>query len=165
MNNASKEILVLGLGNEILMDDGIGPKLTMELEKMLKNPGISYETAAVGGMELIEMIRDYNHVIIIDAIKTQNGVPGSVYYLTPSSFKETLHISNLHDISFLTALRMANRIGIKIPHKIDIIAIEIIEDRVFGEEFTFLVQQRYHKVKSEVVEFVLKLTETPILLK
>ena len=154
MINASKGILVLGLGNEILMDDGIGPKLALELGNLLDNPGITYETAAVGGMELIEMIRDYNHVIIIDAIKTRDGIPGSVYYLTPSSFKETLHISNLHDISFITALKMAKEIGIRITDKIDIVAIEIIEDRVFGEEFTLPVQNKFHEIKKEVLHTV-----------
>lgn len=157
MNNDSRQILVLGLGNEILMDDGIGPKLAFELKNSLNNPDIHYETAAVGGMELIEIMRDYSHVIIIDAIRTQNGIPGDVYFLTPSNFKETSHISNLHDISFLTALNMAKEIGIHVTHKIDIIAIEILEDRVFGNDFTFPVQQKYENIKIEVFERVNKL--------
>jgi hydrogenase maturation protease len=159
MIDASKKILVLGLGNEILMDDGIGPKLAMELRSSLNNPEISFDTAAVGGMELIEIIRDYSHVIIIDAIKTPDGIPGEVYYLTPANFKETSHISNLHDISFLTALQMAKKIGIHITDKIDIIAIEVLEDRVFGNDFTFPVQQKYEMIKVEVFDMLNKLVE------
>jgi len=157
MNETSKQVLILGLGNDILMDDGIGPKLAMELRNSVNDPHISFETAAVGGMELIEMIRDYQQVIIIDAIKTKNGIPGSVYYLTPASFKETLHISNLHDISFLTALQMAKKIGIFITDKIDIIAVEIVEDRVFGSEFTPLVQEKYEGIKKNVVDLTYNL--------
>jgi hydrogenase maturation protease len=157
MCETPKQLLILGLGNDILMDDGIGPKLAMELKYVLNNPLISYETAAVGGMELIEIIRDFNHVIIIDAIKTKNGIPGSVYYLTPSSFKETLHISNLHDISFLTALQMAKKIGIYITEKIDIIAVEIVEDRVFGSDFTSHVQEKYEGIKTDVFDLTNKL--------
>jgi hydrogenase maturation protease len=154
MNLPSKDVLILGLGNDILMDDGIGPKIVMELKKSLNYPKIAYETAAVGGMELIEIIRDFKHVIIIDAIKTQNGLPGSVYYLTPSSFKETSHISNLHDISFLTALQLAEKVGIFITSKIDIIAVEIIEDRVFGNEFSEVLQEKYKSIKQEVQDMV-----------
>jgi hydrogenase maturation protease len=160
MKFPSKDVLILGLGNDILMDDGIGPKIVMELKNSFINPKIEYETAAVGGMELIEIIRDFNHVIIIDAIKTQNGLPGSVYYLTPSSFKETSHISNLHDISFITALQLAEKVGIFITTKIDIIAVEIIEDRVFGSEFSILMQEKYNSIKQEVQGMVHEMIES-----
>ena len=54
---------------------------------------------------------DYQKVIIIDAIKTKDGIPGTIYYLTPSNFKETLHISSFHDVSFLTALKVAEKLN------------------------------------------------------
>lgn len=146
--------LVLGLGNDILMDDGIGPVLITELKQAINDCSVIFDTAATGGLELIEMIRDYSHVIIIDAIKTRNGVPGSVYYLTPSNFKETAHISNLHDISFLTALKLSEKLNIPITDKIDIIAVEIVEDRVFGKNFTPEIQNMYSAIKSEVFEMV-----------
>jgi hydrogenase maturation protease len=160
MSRGKMGTLILGLGNDILMDDGIGPKLAWFLEKEISVPGIKYETAAIGGMELIEMIRDYENLIIIDAIKTLNGIPGTVYYLTPANFKETLHISHVHDISFLTALELARRLDIKIPASIHIIAVEIIEDLTFGDEFTEPVQKRYPEIKKEVKEMVIELLKT-----
>ena len=150
MTENTKDILILGLGNDILMDDGIGPKLAWHLEKTFPFPNIKYETCAIGGMELIELIRDYKHVVIIDAIKTLCGVPGSVYYLTPANFKETLHISHMHDISFLTALKLAKELDIPVTEKIDIIAIEIIEDLTLGNDFTLPVQAKYEEIKKEV---------------
>lgn len=154
-----KNIIILGLGNDILMDDGIGPKLAWYLEEKITDPNLKYDTAAIGGMELIEMIRDYDHVIIIDAIKTQNGIPGSVYYLTPENFKETSHISNLHDISFLTALQMAKNLNIFITDNIDIIAIEILEDLTFGDCFTPQLQEKYEEIKKEVETMVKELLQ------
>ncbi len=150
MANKINETFILGLGNDILMDDGIGPKLVWHLERIFPHPNIKFDTAAVGGMELIEMIRDYKQVIIIDAIKTLNGIPGSVYYLTPSNFKETLHISHVHDISFLTALHLAKELNIPVTEKITIIAIEIIEDLTFGNSFTPELQEKYEEIKKEV---------------
>jgi len=150
MTENKKDILILGLGNDILMDDGIGPKLVRHLEKIFPHPKIEFDTAAVGGMELIEIIRDYKQVVIIDAIKTLNGIPGLVYYLTPSNFKETLHISHIHDISFLTALQLAKEFKIPVTDKIEIIAVEIVEDLTFGDNFTPEVQGKYEEIKKEV---------------
>jgi len=160
MTENKKDILILGLGNDILMDDGIGPKLVWHLEKIISDTRINFETAAIGGMELIEIIRDYKQVVIIDAIKTLNGIPGSVYYLTPSNFKETLHISHIHDISFLTALQLAKKLKIPITGKIVIIAIEIIEDLIFGDNFTPELQEKYEEIKYEVETIVREFMRT-----
>jgi len=159
MTENIKDILILGLGNDILMDDGIGPKLVWHLEKVFPNPRITFDTAAVGGMELIEMIRDYKQVVIIDAIKTLNGIPGSVYYLSPSNFKETLHISHIHDISFLTALKFAKELKIPITEKIKIIAVEIIEDLTFGDCFTPELHEKYEEIIQEIEKTVNELIQ------
>ncbi|MFH1004186.1 MAG: hydrogenase maturation protease [Bacteroidota bacterium] len=154
MKSHNTQTLILGLGNDILMDDGIGPKLVWYLEKKINKQNIILDTAAVGGMELIEIIKDYSKVIIIDAIKTKDGIPGNVYHLTPSNFQETSHISNLHDINFLIALQLAKQLGIEITEKIDIIAIEIVEDRTFGNEFTFALQNKFESIKKQVEKMV-----------
>jgi hydrogenase maturation protease len=154
MENRTSKILILGLGNDILMDDGIGPKLSREMQKKYTDPRFCYDTAAIGGMELIEMIRDYERVIIIDAIHTKGGIPGAVYHLTPSDFKETSNMSNVHDINFLTALKLAEKLGISVTSKIDIIAVEIIEDLTFGTEFTPPVQEKYPEVIIQVKQIV-----------
>jgi len=48
---ATEKILVLGIGNDILTDDGIGPKLVGELRKMDFPADITFKTASVGGLE------------------------------------------------------------------------------------------------------------------
>jgi hydrogenase maturation protease len=159
MNDLKKEILILGIGNDILMDDGIGPRLVIELQKTIQTPNINFLTAATGGMEILELIRDYRQVIIIDAIKTRNGVPGTMYHLTPSGFKETLHISSFHDVSFLTALKLAEKLKINIPEQIDIIAIEIVEDMTFGTEFSPLIRDNFSTIHQNVLREVRFLIE------
>jgi len=156
MEDTKNNILILGIGNEILTDDGIGPKLVIELKKVIKHQHVSFLTAAAGGLEILEMIRDYDKVIIIDAIKTENGIPGSIYYLNPKNFKETLHISSFHDVSFLTALTLAEKLNMPVPTEIDIIAIEIVEDLTFSNEFSVEVAKKYNKIYEEVLESILK---------
>ncbi len=149
-----KSTLILGIGNEILTDDGIGPKLVWELKQMLTLPDVVYRTASLGGLEIIELIRDYRYVIIIDAIRTKDGIPGTVYRLTPEHFRETLHVSNFHDISFLPALKLAKKMNIHVPERIDIIAIEIVEDLTFSNGFSPEIARKYDAIKHRVAELV-----------
>ena len=142
--------LVLGIGNDILTDDGIGPRLVQDLKENMPLPGVEYRTTTLGGLDILEFVEGYERVVFIDAIKTRDGVPGSVYEFTTGDFKETLHLSNLHDISFLSAIELGRELEFSIPEIIRIFAIEIVEDLVFGETFTPLVQERYESIRDEI---------------
>jgi len=146
--------LVFGIGNEIITDDAIGPKLTKRLKTSLCSPNIDYETAFVGGLDILEYIKGYTKVIFIDAIKTRDGVPGDIYLFSVDDFKETLHLSNIHDISFLTALELGKEIGYNIPTEIIIIAIEIKEDLVYSDNFSTEIECKYEDIYKNVSEHV-----------
>ena len=150
----NSKTLILGLGNDILTDDGIGPKLVNDLQKELANEDFDFLNVCVGGLELLDHMQGYDTVFILDAIKTENGKPGDVYFLSTKDFKETSHISNLHDINFLTALKLAEKLSITVPSNIHIIAVEIIEDRVFSEKFSPELEVRYMEIKKKVKEFI-----------
>ena len=146
-----KETLILGLGNDILTDDGIGPRLVRGLSQMISDPDIQFDTACCGGLEILENIQGYKKVVFIDAIRTRNGKPGDVYYFIPSDFQETLHLSSLHDVNFLTSLELGDKLKLGLPTDLHIIAIEIIEDMEFGEELTPLLKEKYPEILDEVV--------------
>jgi len=149
----NKKILILGLGNDILTDDGIGPQLVRDLGKIFESPDIQFNTACCGGLEIMEYIKGYKKVVFIDAIRTRNGKPGDVYYFIPSDFQETSNLSNLHDVSFLTAIKLGTTLELGLPDDLHIIAIEIFEDIEFSNEFSPILKERYPEIldKSSVI--------------
>ena len=149
--------LILGLGNDILTDDGIGPRLISDLAVKFQEPYIHFKSTLNGGLQIIEEIRLYDRIIFIDAIQTRNGNPGDIYYFTPYSYRDTLHISSLHDINFLTALRMCEKLDIEIPSDLHVIAVEIVEDKVFGEDFTPPLKEKYPGILQETTAMIKKI--------
>ena len=147
-------ILVLGIGNDILTDDGIGPKLVSDLKNKYFLQEIVFQNVFLGGLEILELIQGYNTVIFIDAIITKDGIPGSIYQFTPDDFRETLHLSNLHDANFLVALDFGRKMGYNLPDKIQIIAIEIIEDRIFSDRFSPKIEEKYIEIFLTVEKMV-----------
>jgi hydrogenase maturation protease len=150
----NKKTLILGLGNNILTDDGIGPRLVYDLAQMINNPNVNFDTASCGGLEIMEYIKDYEKVVFIDSIRNRNGKPGDVYYFLPSDFKETSHLSSLHDVNFLTALELGNSLNLGMPVDLHIIAVEIIEDMEFSEEFTPPLKEKYYEILEDVFALV-----------
>jgi len=117
-------ILVVGVGNPILSDDGVG----IYAARMLKArgiPGVSIEELPASGLELLDMVLDYDRVVIIDAIQTKDGVPGDHYVLAEEDFERAVHGSSPHGINIATALAMGRKIvPEKMPKEVFFVAIE-----------------------------------------
>jgi hydrogenase maturation protease len=152
--------IVLGLGNSVLGDDGVAVHLVADIQKELHCEDISFRTSELGGLEIMDILRDYKKAVIIDGTKTPAGQPGDVYLMHPDNYRETLHLSNIHDVDFSTALQLSMKLGMPLPEQILIIAIEIEEDKVFSEDLTPVLRKRYgnilqiamNSVKAEICE-------------
>jgi hydrogenase maturation protease len=154
MSGKKNEILFLGIGNDILKDDGIGPWICSRLKSELSHVPADFENMNVGGLEVLEAIKDYKSVYIFDAIKTTEGTVGDVFLLSRENFRETCHLSSLHDVGFLTALELGEHLEIPVPEEIRIAAVEIREDLVFGQNFTPELSKKIDEIMSIIREEV-----------
>jgi len=65
--------LILGMGNPILSDDGIGIWVARALEGELSGGEVTVMETSMAGLNLLELMADYDRAILIDAIKTGKG--------------------------------------------------------------------------------------------
>jgi hydrogenase maturation protease len=128
--------LVLGLGNPILTDDGVGIYVVREVTARCGQDGVAFAEASVGGLRLLDTIAGYERLIIVDAIQTRDGRPGDVYRLHPNDLRVSLHSGSTHDLSLPGALALGRGIGMVLPADKDIVifAIEVEDVLTFGEE-------------------------------
>lgn len=133
--------LVLGLGNPILSDDGVGIRVARALEGRLHQQEITVTETSMGGLNLVDLLTGYDKAIIIDAIQTVGGKAGQIYRLKPGAFDATRYASTPHDVNFATALELGNRLGLALPKQIDIFAIEVADASTFSEECTPEIRQ------------------------
>jgi hydrogenase maturation protease len=152
MNDRELKILVLGLGNPILSDDGVGPAVARELESRLGPETVTVAEASLGGLNLLELIIGYDYVVIIDAIKTEDGQPGQVYRLDPQALTSTRYTTSTHDVNLATALEFGKKLGLDLPREIIIFAIEVTDTETFGESFTPAVAAAIPACTAMIVE-------------
>jgi hydrogenase maturation protease len=131
--------LVVGLGNPILGDDGIGWQIaqTLQLRKDIPSD-VTIECLAIGGISLMEALIDYDRAILIDAIVTHQVPVGSVscYKLGELPNFNTGHMSSAHDTSLVDALQLGRSLGANIPDDISIVTIESQKVYDFSEDMT-----------------------------
>ena len=129
--------IVIGVGNPILKDDGIGIHVANKLKQIVKSSGITIDEAMTGGMNLLDLILGYDKAIIIDAVNIKNASDGEVkrFHLTDFS---SVHSNNPHDVSLLEAIKLAEHLGEKrIPNEIIIIGIVLKKmPYVFGDQLS-----------------------------
>jgi len=128
--------LILGLGNPILSDDSVGLRVARELEGRFNQSDVTVMETSVAGLDFLDLLVGYDRAIIIDAIQTREEKVGHVYRFEPEVFDATRHASTPHDVNFATALELGNRLGLDLPQRITIFAIEVQNVSYFSEECT-----------------------------
>jgi hydrogenase maturation protease len=157
-----EKTLILGLGNPILSDDGVGIEIADRIKRELRNKkfasfreqngNVDVMEASIGGLGLLDIIVGYRRLIVIDAIKTKGGKPGALYKLKVDDLRTTIHISSLHDVNFATAINIGRKCGLNIPERIDIYAVEINDNSTFGERCTPEVKKAIPGVVKKIME-------------
>ena len=152
--------LIIGLGNPILGDDGVGWKVAMEVSLVSGGwSSVEVDTAALGGLSLMERLLGYERVVLVDSMETGQNPVGSVQVFPLASLSDPMagHSASTHDTSLMTALQTAKQIGASIPTRVDVVAIEAQNVYDFSEELTPPVAAAV----PVAVEHVLKLLEEP----
>jgi len=150
--------IILGVGNLILGDDGIGVHVVNELKKHINSPEITIDEAMTGGMNLLDLLVGYDKAIIIDAIKAENTKNGDVKRISISELT-TMHSCNPHDVSLTEAIDMAKKLGEnRIPKEIVIIGITMKE---MPYEFSEKLSKDIEKAVPKAVEMTLNEIKKP----
>jgi len=142
--------LIIGLGNPILGDDGVGWVVAQEVERqLLPSPPtplpvgegtIAVECLSLAGISLMERIIGYERVILIDSLNTGQYAQGEVVTFSLDSLEDLLHghSASAHDLSLKGALKLGRSMGADLPRDEDIqvVAIEAAHVYDFTEELT-----------------------------
>lgn len=149
--NHKNHIAVLGLGNILLRDEGVGVNVVNILKsKFLFSPPILLLDGGTLGFSLINEIQDCSKLIIIDAVKTGEP-PGTLYRFSREDIEAKIsHVLSAHDIGFLEVLQQWHLEGIS-PEVI-MFGIEPEDISSWGTELTATVQAKTPRLIELVVQ-------------
>ena len=155
MESKKSRMLVIGLGNPILGDDGVGWRIAEEVKKQLyPNLPVDVDCLSLGGMSLMEHLIGYGCVILIDAFALEEPI-GSILILKLSDLPNysAFHTSNTHDTSLKNAIEMGRSMGAQLPD--DVTVVGIATKRVCG--FSKALSPPVAEAVPQAAKFVLDL--------
>jgi hydrogenase maturation protease len=148
--------LVLGIGSPIMCDDAIGLRVLQELSKM-NVKGVDLEEACTSGLDLIEIMLDYERVIIVDAILKSSHEPGTILVLTPDAFSDTVHGVNPHEANVATTIELGRSLEPnRFPKEILFVAVEVNDVFTVSDQMTPEVEAALGGTVQTVLDLISK---------
>ena len=144
-----ERVLVLGLGNLILGDDGLGILLVRLLRKEGIFPeNVDFEETEESGLGILEIAGGYDRLILIDSIQSIGNLPqGTIIDVTEGTYSN-LSGWGSHYIGFFEMKKLAEMASIPFPSELNILGINI--DDPFRIDFN--ISEGIRKILPEIQE-------------
>lgn len=150
--SALQRAVVVGLGNPLLSDDGVGVYAARLLAERLAGAPVTVEESSWGGLRFLDLLAGHEYALIIDAIQWRRGPLGTVYRLPPDEALPTVRAVSFHDISLGTALLLGRTLGIPLPGEIVFLAVEVGDVLTVAERCSPEVESALPEVARQAMD-------------
>lgn len=149
-----KKIGVIGLGNTLRRDDGIGIVILESLLQFYKKEGVDYFNFGTASFDLINRMRDYDAVLLIDAINISLPL-GEVSFFELKDVEYNVKESPIstHELN-LTGLFGFSK-AFKLKTKIYVAGIQV-EDTSWSEGLSDCLEKRKDGIAKQISAFIEK---------
>jgi hydrogenase maturation protease len=152
--NEMKRVVVIGIGNTILGDEGVGVHVLDKLRQEKIPDKVELIEGGVGGIALLTFIRGAGLALFIDALAGTK--PGSIHRFTQDDLegkiKTMLHPMSLHDIGLPEMIKIGNTLyPDEMPKEIVIYGIEITKLQRYSTRLSERISASVHKVVKLIV--------------
>jgi len=131
-----RRALVLGLGNELRGDDAVGLRVAMEVQRRTgSRRDVEVISTGETGLALLDFFEGRTDVVIIDAVATGRAAPGTIYRLDGDALPE-LRGAAPHALGVGEILALGWRIGLAMPRRVTLLAVEVADASTIGAELS-----------------------------
>jgi hydrogenase maturation protease len=144
--------ILIGMGNPVLTDDSVGLEIARRVARLVSSEQrVTVRELYSGGINLMEAMAGYDRALIVDAMCTPEGRPGTIYFPTVNSLFHTRNTCSTHDANLAVALELGRLAGLRLPSEIRIWGVETADVTTFGEQLTEAVEQAVPVVVEQVM--------------
>ena len=155
MKDPKNKILILGIGNYLMGDDGIGVHLAERLSLEVLPEGVDVVDGGTGGFHLLEYFESYPNVILIDATLDTNPV-GTIRKIKPKFSMDFPQAMSTHDIGMKDLVNALQILGTMPVIDLFVVSIESIQQQgiILTPEIEAIIPLLKDKVKELMHELL-----------
>ncbi len=144
--------VIIGLGNPLLTDDGVGIKVARAIASAIDSPVVDVTEVYAGGIRLMEAMVGYDRAVVIDAMVTGVRSPWELCRMTPQDIVSTRNLFCSHDGPLEAALEVGRLCGLNLPSEVVVWGIEALDVENYSEELTADVSRAVPDVARRIIE-------------
>ena len=149
---ADSKTLILGLGNPILSDDGVGLVVAERLRGRVD--GVDVVSTPLTGLHLLDLMVGYDAVFLIDAMITTESQAGELTFIRPDEISLPTLCS--HGFNLLEILKLGKKLGLPVPELKWVYGITIGRSPAFGEEPSVELMKKVEAMASQIADHIKK---------
>ncbi len=149
---ADSKTLILGLGNPILSDDGVGLVVAEHLRGRVD--GVDVIATPLTGLHLLDLLVGYDALFLIDALITTQSPPGELKFISPDEISHPNFCS--HGFNLLEVLKLGKKLGLSVPELKWAYGITIGRSPAFGEEPSPELMQHVEAMAAKIADHIKK---------
>jgi hydrogenase maturation protease len=131
------KLLILGLGNDLVSDDGFGPAVVARCRgPEFERPDLVVEEASVAGFHLLDLMQGYARVLLVDVVMTGRYPPGTLLEWPLAAAGSGRTLGGSHQMDLVTTLTLGGRLGMSLPTEITLLVAEAQDLLTVREELT-----------------------------
>ncbi len=150
--------IVVGMGNPILSDDGVGIRVAREIRQRM--PKADVVELGAGGIRLLDVLPGFERVLIVDAMVTGETACGKFRRFTLDELRaktaRTCNTLCVHDMDLPTAMALGQLAGVDLPTEVVIWGVEAGDVETFSETLSAAVEAAVPIVVEEMVRELLR---------
>ncbi|MBM4326097.1 MAG: HyaD/HybD family hydrogenase maturation endopeptidase [Deltaproteobacteria bacterium] len=152
MGGRDEKIAVLGVGNILLTDEGIGVRVVEELGHRYAFPeNVQLVDGGTQGLWLMSTIHESDHLIVVDAVLNR-GEPGTLYRLEREDLPKGIRAKqSAHDSDLVEALNLCRLLDMG-PKSVVVVGVEPEDIRTVGIELTPTLAGKMDEIIDRVLE-------------
>jgi hydrogenase maturation protease len=120
--------VVLGLGNPLRGDDGVGLAVAEAFSRLLERQpieGVRVATSERGGLDVLPLIEGAETVVVVDCLEVEApAAAGQIRWLTKEDLRTSPRLRGAHDLALPGVLKLGEALGMKMPRSVEVLGIQ-----------------------------------------
>ena len=152
MLNLSNRFAVIGLGNTLRRDDGIGILILESLRSFYKRDGVDYLNFGIASFDLLHRMKEYDKILLIDGIDASlKPTEAKIFGLEEIAFSAKRLPGSSHELNLKNIFDLYKKLDINT--KIYVAGIQVM-DSSFGEGISEILKKNLDKTIKEINLFI-----------
>jgi hydrogenase maturation protease len=148
----SKKVAVIGIGNTLRRDDGIGMVILESLLKFYQREEVEYFNFGTASFDLLHRLQKYATALLIDGIDARLAAGQlKVFALKDADYNFQRAATSTHELNLRDIFTLSRKLNLKT--KIYVAGIQV-EDTSFGEGLSRVLEEKKEEIAREISTFI-----------